>query len=63
MRCDLCLIYRPNVAKEDRRMEICSAWKKIWKGFDPDPKQRYVMVVVQVTMGYCLVHRAKHENV
>ena len=23
MRCDLCLIYRPNVEKEDRRAEIC----------------------------------------
>lgn len=38
MRCDLCLIYRPNVEKEDRREEICSVWKKIRKGFDPDPK-------------------------
>ena len=28
MRCDLCLIYRPNVEKEDRRTEICNAWKK-----------------------------------
>lgn len=28
MRCDLCLIYRPNVEKEDRRIEICDAWKK-----------------------------------
>lgn len=37
MRCDLCLIYRPNVEKEDRRTEICNAWKKIWEGFEPDP--------------------------
>ena len=37
MRCDLCLIYRPNVEKEDRRTEICTAFKKIWKGFAPDP--------------------------
>lgn len=37
MRCDLCLIYRPNVEKEDRRAEICNAWKKIWQGFEPDP--------------------------
>ena len=38
MRCDLCLIYRPNVEKEDRREEICRAWRKIWSGFDPDPQ-------------------------
>lgn len=37
MRCDLCLIYRPNVKREDRRVEICNAWKKIWQGFSPDP--------------------------
>ncbi len=37
MRCDLCLIYRPNVEKEDRREEICKAWSKIWSGFEPDP--------------------------
>lgn len=37
MRCDLCLIYRPNVEKEDRRAEICNAWRKIWQGFEPDP--------------------------
>ena len=36
MRCDLCLIYSPNVEKEDRRAEICDAWKKMWEGFDPD---------------------------
>lgn len=27
MRCDLCLIYRPNVEREDRRAEICGVWK------------------------------------
>ena len=37
MRCDLCLIYRSNVEKEDRRIDICNAWRKIWQGFDPDP--------------------------
>ncbi len=36
-RCDLCLIYRPNVEKEDRRIEICDVWKKIWDGFSPNP--------------------------
>ena len=29
MRCDLCLIYRPNVEKEDRRMDTCNAWKNM----------------------------------
>lgn len=38
MRCDLCLIYRPNVEKEDRREEICAAWSKMWQGFHPDPE-------------------------
>ena len=37
MRCDLCLIYRPNVEKEDRRTEICNAWSKIWQGYSPEP--------------------------
>ena len=37
MRCDLCLIYRPNVEKEDRRAEICTAWKKMFEGYEPDP--------------------------
>lgn len=37
MRCDLCLIYRQNVEREDQRAEICNAWRKIWPGFDPDP--------------------------
>lgn len=37
MRCDLCFIYRPNVEKEDRRTEVCNAWKKMWDGYDPNP--------------------------
>ncbi len=37
-RCDLCLIYRPNVEKEDRRIDICNVWGKMWEGFNPDPK-------------------------
>ena len=28
-RCDLCLIYRPNVEKEDRRADICATWDKL----------------------------------
>jgi len=28
-RCDLCLIYRPNVEKEDRRAKVCAAWDKL----------------------------------
>jgi len=39
MRCDLCLIYRPNVTEKDRRVEICNVWKKIWNGFEPNPKE------------------------
>lgn len=34
MRCDLCLIYRFNVEKEDRRAEICNVCKKIWPGYE-----------------------------
>ena len=30
MRCDLCLVYRPNVEKEDRREEIVKVFKKIF---------------------------------
>ncbi|MDD5901367.1 MAG: hypothetical protein PUC73_10805 [Lachnospiraceae bacterium] len=30
MRCDLCLIYRPNVEREDRRAEIC---KKLMEAY------------------------------
>lgn len=36
MRCDQCLIYRPNVEKDDRRPAICAAWAKIWPGFEAD---------------------------
>ena len=37
MRCDLCLLYRPNVNEDDRRREICSVYSKMFQGFDPDP--------------------------
>lgn len=37
MRCDLCLIYRPNVEQEDRRMEICEVFSKVFEGFSPNP--------------------------
>lgn len=36
-RCDLCLIYRPNVEREDRRAEICGVWKKQSSNFDGNP--------------------------
>ena len=36
MRCDLCLIYRPNVLKNDRRSEICEVYRKIYPGYEPD---------------------------
>jgi len=32
------LIYRPNVEKEDRREEVCAVFRKVWPGYDPDPK-------------------------
>lgn len=38
MRCDLCLVYRPNVEKEDRREEIVKVFKKIFDEYDADPK-------------------------
>ena len=38
MRCDLCLIYRLNVESNDRRDEICSAYRKMFPGYNPDPK-------------------------
>ena len=38
MRCDLCLIYRPNVEKNDRREEICNVFKKAFPGYNQDPK-------------------------
>ncbi|MGN1305657.1 MAG: DUF3795 domain-containing protein [Oscillospiraceae bacterium] len=37
MRCDLCLIYRSNVQKNDRRKEICEVFGKIYQDFNPDP--------------------------
>jgi len=34
--CNLCLIYRPNVEKEDRRAEVCATWNKLGAGkYDP----------------------------
>ena len=38
MRCDLCLIFRPNVEAQDRREEICRVFTKVWQGFSPDPR-------------------------
>lgn len=38
MRCDLCLIYRPNVQENDRREEICKVFSKIYPDFEADPK-------------------------
>lgn len=38
MRCDLCLLYRPNVEKDDRREDICNVYRKIFRGFNPNPK-------------------------
>ena len=37
MRCDLCLIYRPNVQENDRRKEICKVYSKIYAGYEADP--------------------------
>ena len=28
-RCDLCLVYRPNVEREDKRAEVCATWDKL----------------------------------
>ena len=39
MRCDLCLIYRPNVEHNDRRAEICKVFGKVWQGLELDPAQ------------------------
>ena len=39
MRCDLCLLYRPNVEHEDRRAEICKVFGKVWQGLELDPVQ------------------------
>lgn len=38
MRCDMCLLYRPNVEKDDRREDICVVYRKVFPGFNPDPK-------------------------
>lgn len=37
MRCDLCLIYRPNVQNNDRRTEICKVYSKIFPGYELNP--------------------------
>lgn len=39
MRCDLCLLFRPNVEKDDRREAICNVFRKMFSGFNPDPKR------------------------
>ncbi|MCI9552825.1 MAG: DUF3795 domain-containing protein [Acutalibacter sp.] len=36
MRCDLCLLYRPNVEALDRRVELVDAWKRMFD-FQRDP--------------------------
>ena len=38
MRCDLCLLYRPNVEADDRREEICNVYRKMFPGYNPDPR-------------------------
>ena len=38
MRCDLCLIYRPNVEANDRREEVCKVYRQMHPGYNPDPK-------------------------
>ena len=37
-RCDLCLVFRPNVQKADRREAICAVFSKAIPGYNPDPK-------------------------
>lgn len=32
-RCDLCLIYRTNVMKNDRCKEICEVYSRIFEGY------------------------------
>ena len=64
MRCDLCLIYRPNVEKEDRRAEICNAREKYGKVLNLILTRPFVTdVVVKKMMLYYLVRHAKQENV
>ncbi|MCR5105621.1 MAG: DUF3795 domain-containing protein [Eubacterium sp.] len=38
MRCDLCLVFRPNVEKQDRRAEIVEVFKKTFQGYEADPE-------------------------
>ena len=33
----MCFVFRPNVEKEDRRIEICDVFRKTVPGYDPDP--------------------------
>ncbi len=64
MRCDLCLIYRPNVEKEDRRMDICNAWKKYGMALSLTLIRLYAMVVlVKEKMQYYLALHVILENV
>lgn len=37
MRCDLCHLYASNIARNDRRAEVCAVFAKVWPGFSPDP--------------------------
>ena len=37
-RCDLCLAYGPNVAKEDQRQELSDGWQALF-GFRIEPEQ------------------------
>ena len=39
MRCDLCLVYRPNVVADDRRADIGRVYQKIFPGFTPEPEK------------------------
>ncbi len=39
MRCDLCLIYRPNVEADDRREAICSVFAKAFPGYEAVPTE------------------------
>ena len=39
MRCDLCLLYRPNVDANDRRREICAVFEKVWQGYHLNPTE------------------------
>jgi len=34
----LCLLFRSNVEKDDRRVEICNVFRKIYPGYEPNPE-------------------------